>query len=451
MSNHKANLCSSQSQQDYIAKISHLSTILKNISQNFIGNLEVEIIKNALQELEDACQELLLVWNSFCIIPILYLIEPVFRYLRIMIVLPISSVTVSCASFLNCFANIRVKLHSSITAERIFSSIFDCSTLNMLILNFRTAIEPNATKVVQSQLIGVSATVCLLSDLLQNGAADLHMSTGLIALLFDLYYIILLNLDFEDESHSVLCLKCSSTFPIVLKLRSKSDIVLSCFQSTKSCSEGFIRDFRSRNFRIHAWAALGLEISPFLHRTFSECLKCKTDPANDKLIDTASYLLSKICRRPQLVCSSKLLGRSCSAIQCVRLVIDALNRWRHHLATSGVRHEVEKFKNVWFASQSSFVLPLLLYCFDSIEIIRNQAISTLREIGTFYPSLFAQPDNAQLIFDALSAILELSNCPRIISDVNWIRDLRNFGEDFRILPRCPFLSTVRFSYCIDLL
>ncbi len=428
----------SQHQQECIAKISHLSATLKHISQNYIGTHEVEIITNALQELEDVCHQLLLVWNNFCIIPLLYLIEPVFRALRVMIVLPIPSVAISCSHFLSFMINIRVKVYSSITAERVFSSIFDCSTVNLLIINFRTAFEQN----VQSQLIAVSSTVGLLSDLLRVGAAELYMSSSLISLLFDLYMTVLHKFNFEDDHLAVFGLKCSSAFPTVLKLRSKADIVLSRFQLTAIFSEEHVNDLQFRHVRIQAWAALGIEISPFLRKTFSECWVSDSDQSNIKLCSTASDVLLRVCRNPQLVCSSKLFERTSSAIRCVRLVIDALNRWRHHLVTGSALSEVNRLKAIWFVSESSFVILLLLYCFDFNDVIRNEAISTLKEVGKFYAPLFSEHENAQLMFDALSAILKFCRCTRVISDINWLRDLCSCDKDCRVLPRCPFISTV---------
>ena len=437
---------SSRTQQECVTKISHLLNTLKYISQNFVANLDGEIIITALHELEDICQQLLQVWNSFCIVPLLYLVEPVFRSLRVMVFLPSTSIMISCSHFLSAFMNFRVQLHSSMAAERIFSSMFDCSTMNLLILNVRKTFEPNATD--ESQLIAVSSIVCLLCDLLENGASDLYMSSGFIVLLFELYVTILSKLNFQDHRHLDLKMKCSSSFPTVLKLRSKADIVVSSFQLAPNCSEEFVRDFRSRNVRIQAWAALGLEIYPLLLETFSECLICETDRLNNlnEHVNPASHLLSKVCYRQQLFYSSKLFERSSSAIRCVRLVVDAMNRWRHHLAMGSAQSRVERLKAAWFDSESSFVIFLLLYCFDLNDVIRNQAISTLKEIGAFCPSSFSQSENSKLIFDALSTILELCECPRLISDINWLRALHTFDKDAGVIPR-PIISPVRVAFC----
>jgi hypothetical protein len=424
-------------QQDCVSKISHILSILKNISQNLISNLEVGTVQSSLHELEDVCRELILNWNGFCIIPLLYLIEPVFRSLRVLITLPHSCITISCSQFLSSFINYRFKLCSSIAAERIFSSIFDCSTLNILIYNAREAFEPNCIAKDQSQLMAISSTVCLLSDLLENGASDLHMSSSFIILLFDLYSTILSKFNCEDCNHLAFALKCSSVFPLVLSLRSKADIVLASCQLTTKISEDFVRDSRSRNLRLHAWAALGLEISPLLLGMFAECLLSKKDFLNDPnhQIDTASDLLYIVCRRPQFICASKRLERSSSAFQCIRLVIDALNRWRHQLASGCARSQIERLKKDWFDSHSSFIIFILLYCFDSSVVIRNQAISTLKEIGVFCPSLFSRPQDSQLIFDALSTISDFCNCSKVITDINWLRALRHFDKISSVIPR----------------
>jgi hypothetical protein len=431
-------------QQECVSQISHILSILKNISQNLISNLEVGTVQSSLHELEDVCRELILNWNGFCIIPLLYLIEPVFRSLRVLITLPHSCITISCSQFLSSFINYRFKLCSSIAAERIFSSIFDCSTLNIMIYNAREAFEPNCTATDQSQVMAISSTVCLLSDLLENGASDLYMSSSFIKLLFDLYFTILSKFNCEDDKHLAFALKCSSVFPLVLKLRSKADIVLSSCRMTTKISEDFVRDSRSRNLRIHAWAALGSEISPLLIGIFAECLLCKKDFLNDPnhQIDSASDLLSIVCSRPQFICASKRLERSSLAFQCVRLVIDALNRWRHQLASGCARSQVERLIKGWFDSDSSsFIIFLLLYCFDSSVVIRNQAISTLKEIGVFCPSLFSRPEDSQLIFDSLSTISDFCKCSKVIADANWLRALRHFDRNSSVVPRTCF-STV---------
>ena len=105
---------------------------------------------------------------------------------------------------------------------------------------------------------------------------------------------------------------------------------------------------------------------------------------------------------------------------------------------------VEGLKAAWFDSKSSFVIFLLLYCFDLNDVIRNQALSTLKEIGAFCPSSFSQSENAKLIFDALSTILELYECPRLISDINWLRALHTFDKDAGVIPR-PIISHVRVA------
>jgi hypothetical protein len=165
-------------------------------------------------------------------------------------------------------------------------------------------------------------------------------------------------------------------------------------------------------------------------------------PDSDQQIETFSDLLPQLCQNRQLVCISKLSKRSEIAIQCVKLVIDALNRWSSHLASGNARHEVQKLKVKWFGSESSIIIILLLYCFDMNELIRAEAMSTLKAIGSFCSDLFLQDDTRNLVQDALSILKDLCNSPRLVADISWLQ-ARYCGNFSRLLFRDPICQPVQ--------
>ena len=429
------SLMNFQTQQGFFPRISQLICILKYRSETGISNDGVETVTTALHELNAICQKLMQGWNEFCIVPLLYLIEPVFRSLKILIIFPNVHVVIASSQFLSSLMRHRVKLYSTIAVERIFSSIFDVSTVSIMFGTLRRTLQLNASGINQdNQFVAVTSVVGLLSDLLKSGASNQYIGSDFVFVTFDLFLFLLSTLNAEDDRHKDLISKCYSAFPMVLKLRSKADIVVSSFKKRKKClGEDFTSDIlaskMSRNLRLESWAALGSEIYPCLLGTFLEfsneiVLLCDKIPSSSREHQKyVNHVLFAVAQRRQFVCASKLFVRTSSAVDCVRVVIDALNRWRSHLATGDARSEVEKLQSTWFGTGSSFIVCLLVYCFDSNVVIRNQAVSTLKAIGVFCPSYFSKQESVQLISNALSIIAELCTCPRLITDINWLQEL----------------------------
>jgi hypothetical protein len=444
MSDQCAALCfRSQLQKDSFARIYHILDCLNGISRRPVSFLDVPVVERACQELQDTCNQLMSSWNNFCIVPLIYLIEPVFRSFRVLIAIPNTRITVSCSQFLASCMSRHVKLSSTIAAERIFSSIFDFSYLKILADNMQKMFKRNAADFTHGMsFAALNSIVCLLSDVLENGASGLNMGSDLILSLFELYNVMMSNLNVEDPGHSCLIMKCSSIFPTAFKLRSKADIVVLSFKKRPDCCEESIRGSQSRDVRIQVWAALGSETFPLLHSIFTECFFCQKSILNhSQQTETATLLLAEICRKRQILCVSKLCERSNAAIQCVRLVIEALNRWRFQLVTGCALSKIDELKSFWFASESSFIIFLLIYCFDTCELIRNQAMSTLNVIATFCPSLFSQTENMLLISEALSTIIEFCKCPRLLSDLHRLRVL--CSQNYHLLSQTRSLSSSR--------
>jgi hypothetical protein len=436
-----------QHPKDHCARISLIFDRLNSISRASVSNQEIGEIERACQELEDICVELMQIWNHFCIVPLIYLIEPVFGSFKILMALPDTRIIISCSQFLSSFMHHDVKLYSTIASERIFASIFDFSFLKMLTQNVQKVIKLVAEGFSQdSQLRAINAMVYLLSDLLENGASDLNMGSDFVIALFELYVLLMLNFNVEDPLHSCLIMKSSLAFPTVFKLRSKADIV-AISKMKGNCSEDSIRGVQSREFRIQAWAALGSETFVLLHGIFSECFCCPNVFSTKSVqnVQTATQVLTELCRKRQFVCLSKVLERSNAAIQCIRLVMNALNRWRYQLVTGLARSKIDELKSSWFRSESSFLVFLLMYGFDTCETIRNQAMSTLIVIAKFSSSLFTQSENALLISDAVSIITVFCKCPRLLSDMQWLQRLCTNDFHSHAQLRSSIISLVRFN------
>jgi len=421
------SLSISRSQQVCFSRILQILGILKYHSETSMKFDDIDIITSALRELDEICQKLMMCWKQFCIVPLLYLIEPVFRSLKIMIIFPNVHIVIASSRFLSSLIHYHVKLYSTIVVERMFSSIFDVATLAIMAGSATRAFQLYASGMNQdNQFLAMASRLGLLSDLLEEGAKSQYLGCDFVFALFDLYVFMLSKLNIEDDLHKDLISKCSAAFPTILKLRSKADIVASSLErGSEESITGIVTVSISSNLRLESWAALGSEIFPCLMGTFSECSHAMV---SETLLHSSEHssneidFLGKIAQRGHFVGISKLFVRTTSAIHCVRVIIDALNRWKSHFATGDAYFQIEKLKSTWFG-QKSILLFLLVYCFDLSEIIRNQAVSTLKVIGAFFPSLFTKFTSRQLLFDVLSATKALSTCPRFVCDINWLQGL----------------------------
>jgi hypothetical protein len=238
-------------QEECCARIALILNQLKNQAERFTSHHDIKFMLKNVQELEDACREVMLIWNDFCIVPLLYLIEPIFRILRFFIFIPCSCIASACSRFLSWLVNFDVKLHSKIAVHRIFSSIFDLSNLNVMKNSVESVFQLSAAGINQdAQFVEMTAVLELLSDLLDNGASDLFMGSSFVFCLFDMFSMLMLNLQTEDHRHRRLISKCSTSFLIAVKLKSKADIVLSGLETGSDVAEECIHDIRSRNIRI---------------------------------------------------------------------------------------------------------------------------------------------------------------------------------------------------------